>query len=833
MVYDYDLISGKVNQVAYQPGFTDEFYHRYTYDAENRITDVETSHDGWIWEKDARYSFYKNGLLAREILGQQQVQGLDYAYTLQGRLKGVNSTSINDGTYDMGGDGRTGAGLNPVARDVFGFSLNYFGSDYKPIGGTNPFAAIAAPSPITTSGQDLFNGNIGAMAVNIPKLGDAHLYRYRYDQLNRIVAMDAFTGLNSSTNVWTPSVTDNYKERVSYDPNGNILTYLRNATTAGGNPLTMDNMTYGYNLSGGKLVNNRLRHVKDAVSSGNYSEGIDNQGDDNYTYDQIGNLTADAAEGISSITWNVYGKIAGITKTGTSIAYTYDVTGNRITKAVTSGGNTKTTVYVRDASGNVMSLYDQATSSAHLVQEEAHLYGSSRLGIFNVKRDVNSIVQVDHLDNIATFTRGNKFFELGNHLGNVLATVTDTKTETDSNTDGLVDYYTANVISANDYYPFGMMMPGRKFTAASSYRYGFNGKENDNDVKGEGNQQDYGMRIYDPRLGRFLSVDPITDDYPELTPYQFASNRPIDGIDLDGLEYSETDFESIKAKAETAIKNLGAGRAGIVSRGISNALINANTIGISDGIGGTDNLDDYEDEYDREAYLQGRIVGDCIAALQGFIEMNAGAAAVNAGGGMALTGVGTVVGGGTAVAGAAVGLHGTGVVATATSDIVWAIKKLAPAATAVAASDAASAAASKPTVEDNTNQQATAAQNKSPEATQSNTATNGNSRTSNKTQHGYRIKDTKNKDVNKYGVSGEKLNKNGTSPRANRQVSALNKKAGYQRYKPEVMKKNIQGKGTTSARDRILKWEQGKNRAYKKSNSSGNQPVGNKLPRIQ
>lgn len=57
-------------------------------------------------------------------------------------------------------------------------------------------------------------------------------------------------------------------------------------------------------------------------------------------------------------------------------------------------------------------------------------------------------------------------------------------------------------------------------------------------MKGTGNQQDYGMRIYDPRVGRFLSVDPLTKEYPELTPYQFASNRPIDGTDLDGLEYN-------------------------------------------------------------------------------------------------------------------------------------------------------------------------------------------------------------------------------------------------------------------------------------------------------
>jgi RHS repeat-associated protein len=74
------------------------------------------------------------------------------------------------------------------------------------------------------------------------------------------------------------------------------------------------------------------------------------------------------------------------------------------------------------------------------------------------------------------------------------------------------------------------------YASGGGYRYGFNGKENDNDVKGEGNQQDYGMRIYDPRLGRFLSVDPIAREYPWYTPYQFAGNKPIWAVDLDGLE---------------------------------------------------------------------------------------------------------------------------------------------------------------------------------------------------------------------------------------------------------------------------------------------------------
>jgi hypothetical protein len=55
-------------------------------------------------------------------------------------------------------------------------------------------------------------------------------------------------------------------------------------------------------------------------------------------------------------------------------------------------------------------------------------------------------------------------------------------------------------------------------------------------VKGVGDQIDYGKRMYDPRVGRFLSVDLLTKSYPELTPYQYASNTPIQAIDLDGLE---------------------------------------------------------------------------------------------------------------------------------------------------------------------------------------------------------------------------------------------------------------------------------------------------------
>lgn len=85
-----------------------------------------------------------------------------------------------------------------------------------------------------------------------------------------------------------------------------------------------------------------------------------------------------------------------------------------------------------------------------------------------------------------------------------------------------------------------MLMPHRSYASTANYRFGFNGKENDNEPKGLGNEQDYGMRIYDTRLGKFLSTDPITNEYPWYTPYQFAGNKPISFVDLDGLEEADS-----------------------------------------------------------------------------------------------------------------------------------------------------------------------------------------------------------------------------------------------------------------------------------------------------
>jgi len=556
MDYEYDLISGKVNKVAYQPGSADAFYHLYLYDAENRIVSVKTSRDDVYYDRDAGYSYYKHGPLSQTELGELTVQQLNYAYTLQGWLKSVNTGW--DGTTMPA----TGTTHKPAA--VMGFSLHYYSNDYKAIG--NTLAPDVIYNSLGANAGNLYNGNISAMAVNIPALnnttatGKPMVYNYQYDQLNRLVNMDAF---NSADNTFA-SLTklSEYHEAVTYDPNGNIITYKRNGNTAA----LMDDLAYTY-VTG----TNKLGHIADAAGAHSGMGDIDDQAAGNYAYDPIGNLTGNVKEHIGSkngttnasngdgITWTVYGKIATITKkddagniTGTT-SYKYDVAGNRISK--TTAGIT--TWYVRDASGNVMGIYtagDNTINGGHLTLSEMPLYGSSRVG--EVKPNIDLVAYAPNtvtLPNnsiavISSFTRGQKVYELSNHLGNVLATVSDRWLPgTDISNNGIIDgteTFTAEVVSAQDYYPFGMVQPGRSFNAGTGYRYGFNGKEDDKDI--ETGAQDYGMRIYDSRIAKFLSVDPLENKYPYLTPYQFAGNSPIKFIDLDGLEPVTNQADAIR-----------------------------------------------------------------------------------------------------------------------------------------------------------------------------------------------------------------------------------------------------------------------------------------------
>ena len=260
-----------------------------------------------------------------------------------------------------------------------------------------------------------------------------------------------------------------------------------------------------------------------------------------------------------TITWNAYGKVDEILNGDTAAPikktkFGYDSAQNRVLKATYDQNDILigSTYYVRDAQGNVMSTYKE-DAAGNYTWTEAHIYGSSRLGITETEVLMDAaIAKPNFIDKDKNLNTGWKRYELSNHLGNVISVINDRKDIVESgNTDDPIASYKPVVISANDYYPFGLQMDGRNFTlgGAKGHRYGFNGKEKDQDGEwGSNTHYDYGFRIYNPAIAKFLSVDPLTSSYPWYTPYQFAGNSPITFIDLDGLEMASPMALAIKDK---------------------------------------------------------------------------------------------------------------------------------------------------------------------------------------------------------------------------------------------------------------------------------------------
>ncbi|GEM_PF-7077269 len=90
-------------------------------------------------------------------------------------------------------------------------------------------------------------------------------------------------------------------------------------------------------------------------------------------------------------------------------------------------------------------------------------------------------------------------------------------------------------ISWTDYYPYGMNKPGRQLNP-TDYKFGFNGMEKDNETQGTGNTYNFGARLYNSRLGRWMKVDPLAMKYPYLSPYHSMANNPILYVDPDGMK---------------------------------------------------------------------------------------------------------------------------------------------------------------------------------------------------------------------------------------------------------------------------------------------------------
>ncbi len=326
----------------------------------------------------------------RTLLGEKQVQGVDYAYTLQGWLKAVNGSSVDPPT-ELGQDGYGYPPNSVFASDAYSMSLQYFKNDYRSIVPVSDFRIDHEES------VSLFNGNIAGMATQTQK--SKPLWKsFRYDKLNRIKSMQTAM-LDQGFYQWYP-LTDAYRTDYIYDFNGNLLSLHRNDL----NMSTLHYFSYGYSP-----YNNRLVNVV-------FADGSNVP----YAYDPIGNLEYDFREQMN-IFWNAAGKVRHISTPDISLDFFYSPTGQRQVKQITTaGGIPASQYYIHDATGNVMCVYENTNNTHYLRAIERPIYGSSRLGVNS--RVVESWHRIDTQRII-----GDRQFELTDHLGNVHAIVSDRK----------------------------------------------------------------------------------------------------------------------------------------------------------------------------------------------------------------------------------------------------------------------------------------------------------------------------------------------------------------------------------------------------------------------
>jgi len=414
---------------------------------------------------------------------------------------------------------------------IFDFNLYY--------NTTNP--NIAAPL--------MKNGNISSTSWTqggIPLMS----YGFNYDFMNRLEEA-------------TSSDNNAFRTQYGYDLRGNIESITRHGYTMGNNCYTskvIDHLLLTYPAGSNRLSQvhdwvptmncPEMEHLSSIVESGNYgtkvllsSDAVPDS-DKNiilisdgkvalkagfaYSSDGTGTLIAenDDCPENNLLELDPMSQQGFVERSDTP--YSYDLNGNLTVdtdKEITYKYNHLNLPYeAMKASDKVEWLY---TASGEKLRKTTTISGSSSTKEYRseIETDDSGYV-VHHGEGQVREETGNLNWEysLKDHLGNVRILYSD------SNSDG-----TLEILQNNQYYPFGMSIYGewtKQGMNPNNYKY--NGKELQKELKL--GLLDYGARLYDPTIGRFTGVDPISEQFAFVSPYNYAENEPIANIDLWGLQ---------------------------------------------------------------------------------------------------------------------------------------------------------------------------------------------------------------------------------------------------------------------------------------------------------
>ncbi|TCN60147.1 RHS repeat-associated core domain-containing protein [Flavobacterium circumlabens] len=395
-------------------------------------------------------------------------------------------------------------GIDPL--DLFTFKISY----------NTPTAGI-------TGVNALYNGNISETLWRTGSDNIERGYGYQYDKLNRL--KNAIYEKNGLT-------TNAYDESLTYDKNGNIMSLKRKGDIDPQiQPIGTDDLVYTYAAN-----SNQLGKITDNSNNTSGFNDFNKTGDD-YTYDANGNLIIDKNKNITAITYNHLNLPTKITF-GTSgyITYIYNADGQKTGKTVFKAGTV-----VRKPSTTITD----------------YLQGGFQYSALNSKT-----FTLDFFPTAEGYVQpsGSSYeyvYQYKDHLGNVRLSYSD------KDNNGTVN--NTEIIAENNYYPFGLAHKGYNSNVVSTnpaQKYKYNGKELQDDFGL--NFYDFGARNYDPALGRWMNMDPLTEQMRRHSPYNYAFNNPIFFTDPDGMAPNDVIVNG--ENADKFVKQLSAGTSLTISR---------------------------------------------------------------------------------------------------------------------------------------------------------------------------------------------------------------------------------------------------------------------------
>ena len=456
-------------------------YTVYYYDARSRL--IQTRRTNHVGGTDHEYVAYAFDGLAEKRYHQHTAFGStkteEYVYTYDAARRLTKTThSWNGGTAKTLSEKSYDA-LGRISTDKKG-GLDNLKSTY----------GYDVRSRRTSHSESLFTQSLGyTYGSNISSQGwtqngVSHTYSYTYDGLSRLKSA-SYSGGNR-----------NYSVSYTYDKHGNPTVIQRSGMTSSSGYGQIDNLTVGYD-------GNRIISVSDAASNVSYAFSHDfknytNQSTE-YTYDGNGNMTKDLNRGISSVTYNLLNLPSQLEiKSPVGEArndYVYGTDGAKLR-----------VVHNWNPSYSSSPVIGSGVTSSSLSRSETTDYTGNYVYVDNSLKRV--LTENGYIEDNAYY------YYVKDHLGSVRLT---------ANSSGVSR-------QSLNYYPFGMQFGDASGSDVQPYKYV--GKEYDG-MHGL-NLYDSQARLYDPALGRFMTMDPLSEKYYSWSTYGYCMNNPIRFVDPDG-----------------------------------------------------------------------------------------------------------------------------------------------------------------------------------------------------------------------------------------------------------------------------------------------------------